>query len=139
MLPDPAQQLIYFVENPADRKTYPYTGARKKTDSAPRFSQQAKAEVENVTSDTVTVRFDQAKADVCVYGYRLLLSAADAPKKTLQKKEIYSEYYFEPMPETLCCTFEDLQPDTAYQVLVYPLNVWRKAGAPLNVSFKTKA
>jgi predicted MPP superfamily phosphohydrolase len=137
-LPDSAQQLIYFVENPADRKTYPYTCARKKTDSAPRFSQQAEAVVENVTNDSVAVRFDQAQAEVCVYGYRLMLSAAVAPKKTIQRKEIYSEYYFEPMPKTLSCTFDGLQPDTAYQVRIYPLNVWRKAGAPLSVSFKTK-
>lgn len=137
-LPDSAQQLIYFVEKPADRKTYPYTCARKKTDSAPRFSQQAKAVVENVTNDSVAVRFDQAQAVVCVYGYRLMLSAAVAPKKTIQRKEIYSEYYFEPMPKTLSCTFDGLQPDTAYQVRIYPLNVWRKAGAPLSVSFKTK-
>ena len=138
-LSDPTRQLIYFVENPAGRKTYPYTGARKKTDTAPRFSAQAKAEAENVTANSAAIRFDQAQADVCVYGYRLLLATADDPKKTLQKKEIYSEYYFEPMPDQLCCAFEGLQPNKAYVVRIIPLNVWRKKGEPLTVSFKTKA
>ena len=98
---------------------------------------QAKAKAKNVTSDSAAIRFDQAEADVCVYGYRLLLAAADKPKKTLQKKEIYSEYYFEPMPKTLYCSFDGLLPNKAYVVRILPLNVWRKQGEPLTVSFKT--
>ncbi len=135
---DPSKQLIYLVENPKDRKTYPYTGARKKTDDVPWFEHEAKAEAIDVTGDSATIRFDQAKSNVCVYGYRLLLAAADDPKKTLRKKEIYSEYYFEPMPPTQACTFDNLQPDKEYIVRIYPLNVWRKQGEPIEVKFKTE-
>ena len=134
---DPARQLVYFIEAPRDRKTYVYTGARRKTDPAPQFSPGAKAAVSNVTERAATVTFPQAESPVCVYGYRLLLADAAAPQKTLLKKELYSEYYFEPMPQTLSCTFDDLQPGREYAVRILPLNSWRKAGAPLTAMFQT--
>ena len=134
---DPSKQLIYLLEKPKDRKTYPYTGARKKTDAAPWFTPDAKAEAIDVTNDSATILFDQAKSDVCVYGYRLLLAAVDSSNKTVRKIEIYSEYYFEPMPQKLSCVFENLQRNTDYVVKIYPLNVWRKQGEPISVMFKT--
>ncbi|MBQ5970127.1 MAG: metallophosphoesterase [Clostridia bacterium] len=135
---DPEKQLIYFVENPRDRKTFAYTGARKKTDCPPQFPADAMASVSGVTDTAATVTFGQAKSTVCVYGYRLQLFAADALNKPAAQKELYSEYYFEPMPETLSHTFEGLHPGTDYTVRVLPLNVWRKAGNPLIAAFKTK-
>ena len=136
---DPARQLIYFIENPCDRKTFVYTGARKKTDPAPGFPAGAKAAVTDLTDSTAAVTFPQAQSPVCVYGYRLLLSDAAQPDKTLLKKELYSGYYFEPMPQTLTHTFEGLQHGREYLVRILPLNVWRKAGVPLTVSFRTEA
>lgn len=135
---DPARQLVYFIENPHDRKTYVYTGARKKTDPAPQFAPGAQVAVTDVTESAATVTFPQAKSPVCVYGYRLLLSDAASPKKVRAKKELYSEYYFEPMPQTLSHTFTDLQPGKAYAVQILPLNSWRKAGAPLAATFRTQ-
>lgn len=135
---DPSRQLVYFIENPRDRKTYAYTGARKKTDPAPQFAPDAQAVVSDLTDSAAQVTFPQAKSPVCVYGYRLLLADSAQPKQTLQKKELYSEYYFEPMPATLSHTFEGLQPDRAYIVTILPLNSWRKAGNPLAVTFRTK-
>lgn len=135
---DPSRQLVYFIENPRDRKTYAYTGARKKTDPAPQFAPDAQAVVSDLTDSAAQVTFPQAKSPVCVYGYRLLLADSAQPKQTLQKKELYSEYYFEPMPATLSHTFEGLQPDRAYIVKILPLNSWRKAGNPLAVTFRTR-
>ena len=134
---DAAKQLVYFVEAPKNRKTYPYTAARKKTDPAPQFAPDAKATCAVVSTDAATVTFPQAKSPVCVYGYRLLLTEEAAPQTVLQKKECYSEYYFEPMPQTLSQTFENLQPGKRYTVQIFPLNVWRKAGVPLSLTFAT--
>ena len=134
---DPSRQLVYFIENPRDRSTYAYTGARKKTDPAPQFAPDAKAVVSDVTESAAKVTFPQAGSPVCVYGYRLLLCDAAQPRQTLQKKELYSEYYFEPMPQTLSHTFEHLQPGRTYTVRILPLNSWRKAGDPLTITFQT--
>ena len=135
---DPEKQLIYFVENPKDRRTFAYTGARKKTDVPPQFPAGAKASVSGVTDEAATVTFDQAKSGVCVYGYRLQLYAPGQGHRPVAQKELYSEYYFEPMPKTLSHTFDHLRPNTNYTVRVIPLNAWLKAGAPLSASFKTK-
>ena len=134
---DPSRQLIYLIERPGDRKTYPYTCARRKTDTAPHFPQTAVGEAVDITDKSATVRFSQACADVCVYGYRLLVSTSDSPKQTVMKREIYSEYYFEPMPETLSCPLDNLASSTDYIVRIIPLNVWRKAGDPMIVRFRT--
>lgn len=136
---DPDRQLIYFVEKPFDRSTFAYTAARRKTNGKPWFAEGAAVQVQNVTDDSVSVTFDQAQDNVCVYGYRLLVSDNARPKKTVLKKEIYSEYYFEPMPQTLSCTLEGLEPGHDYTVKIIPLNVWKQTGDAITATFRTAA
>lgn len=134
---DPAAPLVYFIRKPSDPSTFVYTSARKKTATVPQFDDTAALNVTGVTADSVSVTFDQAKDDVCVYGYRISVTDGTNPFKPTAEKEIYSGYYFEPMPETLDCTVAGLAANTDYTVTVTPLNVWLQKGEPLTATFRT--
>ena len=134
----PDRELRWLIEDPTDTGSFAYTSARKKTDDAPFFEEGDAVTAESVEADRVTLTFPQAEANVCVYGYRITLrDENDAMKKI--EKEIYSEYYFEPMPETLSCTVEGLTPGASYVASVTPLNVWLEKGAPIECAFTTPA
>ncbi len=128
---DGDKQLIWQIDDVTDKSTFAYTSARKHTDGAPWFEAGDAVSIEGVTANSVTLSFPQAEDDVCVYGYRIELRDAEHPLKKKLTKEIYSEYYFEPMPERLRVTVEGLTAGTVYDVTVTPLNVWLDAGEPI--------
>ena len=132
---DPDKQLIFGVNIPRGRRDFAYTAARKKTAAAPWFPADARIAVQSKTADAVTLAFDQADDDECVYGYRIEICAAENPKKAIVTKEIYSEYYFEPMPQALTVTVDGLTLGGNYIANVIPLNVWLMEGEPLSVDF----
>lgn len=134
---DPDAQLIYFVEKPSDRSAHAYTAARKKTNGKPWFDDGASVQVQNITETTADVTFDQAEDNVCVYGYRITATDHAHPGRKAAEKEIYSEYYFEPMPQTLTCTLEGLKAGHSYTVRVVPLNVWKQTGDAISAEFTT--
>ena len=134
---DGDKQLVWQINDVTDKKSFAYTSARKKTDGAPWFEAEDTVNVDNTKDTSVTLSFPQAEDDECVYGYRISLYDNAKPKKTAAEKEIYSEYYFEPMPETLSCTVTGLAANTDYTVTVTPLNVWLQKGDPITVSFTT--
>ncbi len=133
---DPEKQLIWQIDDVFDTSGYVYTSARKKTASAPYFEENASVSAERDGEGRVTVTFDQAKDDVCVYGYRISFFDKANPKKAALEKEIYSEYYFEPMPETLSCTVEGLAEGAEYTVKVVPLNVWLGEGGAITAEVR---
>ena len=90
-----------------------------------------------MTDTSAVVTFDQAQDNVCVYGYRITVTDKKHPAKTVFKKEIYSEYYFEPMPATLSCALEGLESGHDYTVKIVPLNVWRQTGGAITAQFQT--
>ena len=127
---DPEKQLVWQIDAPKDKSTFAYTSARKKTARAPWFGEGDAISVEESAPTSMTLSFPQAQDDVCVYGYRILFTES-GQKKAAVVKEVYSEYYFEPMPERRTVTVEGLTPGTAYEVSVVPLNVWLDEGAPI--------
>ena len=135
---DGDKQLIWQINDVTDKKSFAYTSARKKTDGAPWFEAEDTVNVDSAADTSVTLSFPQAEDDECVYGYRILLKDSAHPKETI-KKEIYSEYYFEPMPERLSVTIDGLKADTVYDVTVTPLNVWLKEGDPIGCQFTSAA
>ncbi|MBR5409076.1 MAG: metallophosphoesterase [Clostridia bacterium] len=132
---DPDKQLVYLIHDPADTSTFAYTAARKKTATTPYFEAGDAITVNEVTSDSVTLTFPQAEDDICVYGYRITLKNGLFDKV---EKEIYSEYYFEPMPETLTVKIDGLKSGATYNVTVTPLNVWLGKGEPIACDVTTK-
>lgn len=135
---DPDKQLVHLIDNVTDPSGYVYTSARKKTASKPFFEDGDAVTVDAATANSVTLSFPQAEDDICVYGYRILVERRSGIAKTV-KKEIYSGYYFEPMPETVTCTVEGLEPGVEYTASVIPLNVWVQKGAPISTDFTTPA
>ena len=135
---DANARLVFTVENPTDRGTFAYTRARKKTSTAPWFDENARLTVTEAAANSVTVEFDQAQANECVYGYRITIAPENEPKKTAAEKEIYSGYYFEPMPQKLSATLEGLEPGKSYLAWVTPLNVWLMEGDFIYTTFTTE-
>ncbi len=136
---DPAKQLIRQIDNPSDPSTYVYTSARKKTATTPWFGEDAAVTVTETGTDSVTIRFDSAEDNECVYGYAVKVAAASDPKRTVAEKGVYAEYYFEPMPEAQSCTIDGLEAGKAYVVSVTPMNVWLQKGDPIQTAFTTDA
>ncbi len=131
---DGDKQLIWQINDVCNPMTFAYTSARKKTDGAPWFTEDAAVNIDSVRAEQVTLSFPQAQDDVCVYGYRIQLKNAAQPKEIIEK-EIYSEYYFEPMPERLSVTIDGLTAGTVYDVTVTPLNVWLDGGNAIGCQF----
>lgn len=132
---DGDKQLVWQINDVCDTNSFAYTSARKRTDGAPWFEEGDAVSVDAATARSVTLSFPQAEDDVCVYGYRISLKNVSDKKDTIEK-EIYSQYYFEPMPERLAVTVEGITAGTEYDVTVTPLNVWLDAGDPIVCRFK---
>ncbi len=124
---DPEKQLLWQIDDVFDTANYAYTSSRKKTAGVPYFEKDARVSAEKTEDGKVKVTFDQAKDDICVYGYRISFFEKTNPKKAVLEKEIYSGYYFEPMPETLSCAV-DAPAAGEYIIKVVPLNVWLAQG-----------
>ena len=134
---DPDTRLIYQIDVPSDPTTYVYTSARKKTATAPYFDKGVIVRVGDLTGESATFTFPQAQDDVCVYGYRVKVTQTKHPLIGAVEKEVYAEYYFEPMPLMASVTVEGLTPGTEYTVSVTPLNVWLQKGEPITAVFTT--
>ena len=134
---DGDQQLVWQIDDVTDARSFTYTSARKKTDGAPWFEAGDAVSVDAVSEGSVTLSFPQAEDDVCVYGYRITLRDAAKPRNKIVK-EIYSQYYFEPMPQRLSVTVEGLAAGTSYNVTVAPLNVWLDEGSPIGCAFTAR-
>ncbi len=134
---DPEKQLIRQINDPSDPSTYVYTSARRKTATKPWFDEDAAVTVTEAGADSVTITFDSAQDNECVYGYAIKVAETAKPKKTVAKKGVYAEYYIEPMPETQSCTIDGLEPGKEYVVSVTPMNVWLQKGAPIQAAFAT--
>ncbi|MBQ3816470.1 MAG: metallophosphoesterase [Clostridia bacterium] len=132
---DPDTQLRYWIEKPSDPSTFLYTPARGETASAPYFEEGSEIALDKITESSVTVTVPQAKDDQCIYSYRLV-AETDGHRKEVK---YFSEYYFEPMPETVSCQVKGLHDGKTYTVSVYPVNAWGVEGEPITSSFETPA
>lgn len=132
---DPDTQLRYWIEKPSDPSTFLYTPARGETASAPYFEEGSEIALDKITESSVTVTVPQAKDAQCIYSYRLVAETEGHRKEV----KYFSEYYFEPMPETVSCQVKGLHDGKTYTVSVYPVNAWGVEGEPITSSFETPA
>ena len=132
---DPDTQLRYWIEKPSDPSTFLYTPDRGETASAPYFEEGSEIALDKITESSVTVTVPQAKDDQCIYSYRLVAETEGHRKEV----KYFSEYYFEPMPETVSCQVKGLHDGKTYTVSVYPVNAWGVEGEPITSSFETPA
>ncbi|MBQ4194313.1 MAG: metallophosphoesterase [Clostridia bacterium] len=129
----PDTQLCYWIEDPSDPSTFLYTPERGERATAPRFPEGSEIAFDRLTETSVTVTVPQALDDQCIYSYRLV-AEADGHRKEIK---YFSEYYFEPMPETVSCALTGLHDGTTYTISVYPVNAWDVEGEPLTAEIET--
>lgn len=129
----PDEQLLYWIEKPSDPSTFLYTPERGKRAAAPYFQAGSEITLDRLTETSVTVTVPQALDDQCIYSYRLLAEAEGHRKEV----KYFSEYYFEPMPETVSCAVTGLHDGTEYTVSVFPVNAWGVEGEPVTAVFTT--
>ncbi len=132
---DPDKQLILVIDKPSDPSTYLYTSARMNEAAAPYFAPDAQLGIGEITDSSALVTVPQAFDDACIYSYRLVAEAEGGSRKEVK---FFSEYYFEPIPETVSCRLSGLTDGTKYTVTVYPVNAWGKEGAPITAEFATE-
>ena len=116
--------MTWKIDSAWDVKSYLYTDARYKTTVAPRFEDDAKAVISDVTADGFKVTFDQAKTeDVYVNDYNVIVKTADGV--IVRNTTLWSEYYFYEMPETLSVEFKELSQNETYYVEIYAGSFWK--------------
>ena len=131
---DPDKQLIYVIDKPSDPSTWLYTPDRGESVAPPYFAPDAALTVSDVTDSQASFTHPQAFSDACVYGYRLALKS----DKSNQEIKYFSEYYFEPMPETLTQLMSGLADDCDYTAELYPIDCWGHEGEPIRAEFRTE-
>lgn len=132
---DGSKQLVYEINDLKDKSTWAYTKENRADKSAaPVFGTDAVITVGTVTPVSAEITFPQATDDDCVYSYNIVCTAANGEK---QEFNYFSEYYFEPMPETLTFNLSSLKSETEYTVEVFPVDVFGKKGEGISASFTT--
>ena len=114
---------VWKIDEAWNPQSYIYTDARYKTDIAPEFSEDAKINVSDITEDGITVAFTQAQIEKdYVDDYNVCVMYKDGT--IAQKKNIWSEYYFYDMPETLSVSFDWLEKGE-YYIEIYANSFWK--------------
>ncbi|MGI6249127.1 MAG: metallophosphoesterase [Acutalibacteraceae bacterium] len=130
-------QLIYYITNPSDRSGFSYTTKRYQTADRPVWPADATPEFTDVTANQATLSFPQALDGEEIHQYRVVLMKGLTVVGTYR---FWSEFYFEPMPETVSWTFNDLKPDTKYTVIITGFDTYMNSTLrPLTASFTTAA
>lgn len=133
--PDGSKQLVYTIDDLIDKSKWLYTDARKESNAAPEFASEAAITVDKVGTTTASITIPQASDDNCVYSYKIVCTAKDGSVKEFN---YFSEYYFEPMPETLTFGLSALKSGSEYTVEVFPKDVFGKLGEPISATLATE-
>lgn len=132
---DGSKQLVYEIDNLKDKSTWKYTDARKEESAAPAFTSDAKMTISDESKYTANITVPQAKDDDCLYSYHIVCTPVSGKVKEFN---YFSEYYFEPMPETVTFELYGLEPDTTYSVEIYPVDVFGNKGDCIRGEFSTE-
>ncbi len=130
--------MTWEIDEPWNVESFKYTDARYKTDVAPYF-ENAEVSITEITNNGFKVTFPQAKTtDYYVNDYKVVIKEKENGL-TVQTKALWSDYYFYNMPETLSVDFDDLKPNTEYDVLVYAGSFWNTLSEPVKATLKTNS
>ncbi len=128
------------IDTPSDPETFTYTDAiRYKNALAPYFKNDAKAVIDEISSDSVKITFPQAVSDDQPYVncYDIILRTKNDNIIQAQKS-IWSEYYFYDMPATRSISFENLESNTDYTVKIIAKGFFHNTSSnSLLIKFKT--
>ena len=105
------------IDTPWDPQSFIYTDERFKSTVAPYFEDGAKIRFVKISEDGFEVNFDAAKIDneyVCSYS----VYVKNAEGTIIRCSNIWSEYYFYDMPETLSVSFDGLKKGEYYVEII---------------------
>lgn len=123
--------MTWKIDSAWDPDSFVYTDVRFKTDVAPYFESDAKAEIVKKSDSGFTVFFDQAKTnDYYVNDYNVYIKKDDGT--VVRNSTVWSEYYFYDMPEKLSVDFDELDKGETYYAQIYAGSFWKtRSKAPL--------
>ena len=131
------KQLIYYIAEPSNRASFGYTNARYKTADTPVWPQAAQVDFNAITSTGATVTFPQALDGEEIHHYSLVVKKNGI---RVGAYKFWSDFYFEPMPQTMVWTLESLKPNTEYTVEITGFDTYLKqTKSPLTATFRTAA
>jgi predicted MPP superfamily phosphohydrolase len=141
---DPEHRWV--IKAPFDGSAFQYADIRDKNDNpnnvplrdgmpAPVFDSDAYFDIEDITPTDVTVRFDQATDNECVFRYKIALFKNGKEVKSVYK---FSQFYLTTdMPNSISYTFEGLTPGTDYVIEVTAYDSWDNQSDPMVLGFTT--
>lgn len=127
---DPAgTKMTWYIDEPG--KPFRYIGRENKR--LPFFAADAKVTADSITRDGAAVSFPQAYDDECIYSYDIVYTGAGVEKTVTYS----SEFYQEPLIDSLRIELTELEPDTEYAVKVVPIDCFDLRGEPIYTTFRT--
>lgn len=134
--------LAYFVADPFKTESYIYTKKRIEKATAPTWHDGTLPTLQETGPDCVTLEFRHAMRpapDDIVHSYRAAIEKKENGAWIEDSSRwLWSEYYFNKMPEMMTARLDSLTPDTEYRVRFFPIDAFEKEGQPLPAAeFKT--
>lgn len=126
-------ELVYTVDV-NDKANWLYTASRTEGNKAPYFETGDAISFDKVTYKSAQVTFQQAEDDNGVYRYEIECTPKSGEGKSYS---IFSEYYFEPMSDTLSYGLAGLEEDTEYTVTVTPVDFYGVKGDSITAKLQT--
>ncbi len=132
---DGKTQLVYTIDSVTDKSAWRYTDRRAQASAAPVFAVGQGVTIDSITPNGARITFPQATDDDCVYSYRIVAESGS----DRQEYSCYSEFYFQPMPETLHFNLSKLKPAREYTVSIYAVDAFGKQSeTPITGTFTTQ-
>lgn len=126
-------EIVYTVDV-NDKENWLYTASRTEGNKAPYFESGDVISFDKVTYKSARITFQQAEDDNGVYRYEITCTPKSGEGKSYS---IFSEYYFEPMADTLSYGLAGLEEDTEYTVTVTPVDFYGVKGDALTAKLQT--
>ena len=126
-------EIVYTVDV-NDKENWLYTASRTEGNAAPYFETGDAISFDKVTYKSAQITFQQAEDDNGVYRYEITCTPESGEGKNYS---IFSEYYFEPMADTLSYGVAGLEEDTEYAVTITPVDFYGAKGQALTATLQT--
>lgn len=127
----------FEISFPANKQNFNYIESRDKR--APYFKPSSMLSIvdENTTATGLTIMFTQAKDNLLVHDYKVVVKKAETGELANQFLA-FSEFYKDPVPNPLTLPLDGLQPNTLYEIEVHALDAYGNVSSnSLNVLGKT--
>ena len=130
---DENETMVYYIDANKDPSLFRYADRASQADE-PYFGEGAGIGISGITENTATLSIPQAYDGECIYSYDI--DCTDASGTALHFA-CFSEYYFEPLAESVTYVLTGLEDGTEYTVKVTPYDCYGKKGEPISASFNT--